>query len=194
MRTLPDLLRAPSGRTLDVVFAGINPGERSAQRGHYYAHPGNAFWRVLEASPLVEGVVAPEDDRTLPDRFGIGFTDVVKRVVTDSTLVTAEELRTAAPHFRRRIAYANPRVVCFTSTRAFEALFPGAWRAHGWGSQRLALDAAVPESVEVWVMPSTSGRAASYRDQVARVLEDLATSLDRTTRARTLVRTDDGVT
>jgi TDG/mug DNA glycosylase family protein len=174
MRTLPDLLRASSGRRLDVVFAGINPGERSAQLGHYYAHPGNAFWRALEASPLAEGVVRPGDDRALPNRLGIGFTDVVKRVVTDSTRVTAEELRAAAPHFARRIAYAHPRAVCFTNTRAFETLFPRAWRARNWGAQRLRLADA-----EVWVMPSTSGRAAAYRGEVTRVLEELAASLGR---------------
>ena len=182
MRTLPDLLRAPSGRPLDIVFAGINPGERSAQRGHYYAHPGNAFWRALEASPLAassqkEGGLTFEDDRALPDRFGIGFTDVVKRVVTDSTDVSTAELRAAAPHFRRRIAYASPRCVCFTSTRAFEALFPRAWRARGWGAQGVTLEGAA-----VWVMPSTSGRAAAHRGEVTRVLEELAASLGRTAR------------
>src|SRR3989442_1576451 len=46
LETLPDLL-CPA---LDLVFVGINPGERSAERGHYYAHPGNAFWRELSAS------------------------------------------------------------------------------------------------------------------------------------------------
>jgi TDG/mug DNA glycosylase family protein len=174
MRTLPDLLRAPLGCRLDVVFAGINPGERSAQLGHYYAHPGNAFWRALEVSPLAEGSLAPDDDRALPARLGIGFTDVVKRVVTDSTQVTAGELRAAAPHFERRIGYARPRAVCFTNTRAFEALFPRAWRAGCWGPQGLRLADA-----EVWVMPSTSGRAAAYRGEVARVLEELAASLGR---------------
>ena len=49
LQTLPDLL-APG---LDLVFVGINPGERSAELGHYYANPGNGFWPALSASPLV---------------------------------------------------------------------------------------------------------------------------------------------
>ncbi len=175
MRTLPDLLRAASGRPLDLVFAGINPGERSARRGHYYAHPGNAFWPALEASPLVEGALAPEDDRTLGERWGIGFTDVVKRVVTDSTEVSQRELRAAAPHFRLRIAYARPRAVCFTSTRAFGGVVRGGWRPHQWGQQDATLEGA-----SVWVMPSTSGRAAAHRAAVGRVLAELATALGRT--------------
>jgi TDG/mug DNA glycosylase family protein len=109
MRTLPDLLRPG----LAVVFVGINPGEASARARHYYAHPGNAFWRELSASGLVEGdagPLGPLDDRRLLE-LGIGFTDVVKRVVTDSARVSSSELLAAAPAFRARIAYAAPRAV-----------------------------------------------------------------------------------
>ncbi|MEI6665601.1 MAG: uracil-DNA glycosylase family protein, partial [Chloroflexota bacterium] len=57
VRTLPDLLRPG----LDLVFVGINPGEESARRGHYYAHPGNAFWPALSASGLTTRPVTTED-------------------------------------------------------------------------------------------------------------------------------------
>jgi len=169
-RTLPDLLQPG----LDVVFVGINPGERSAAVGHYYGHPGNAFWSALAASPLVDEPVTCADDRRCGERWGIGFTDVVKRVVTDSTRVTNVELRAAAPAFRRRIAYAAPRAVCFTSTRALDAIAPGARRTHGWGRQPVTIEGAA-----VWLMPSTSGRAAGFRAHVHAVLRELAASLDR---------------
>ena len=182
MRTLPDLLRPG----LDVVFVGINPGERSARMGHYYAHPGNGFWPALSASGLVPRSVGPEDDRLLPACCGIGFTDVVKRVVTDSTTVGDAELRAAIPAFCRRIAYARPRAVCFTTTRAFGLLFPGVRAAGAWGRQPVAFDACAGRedgealgNVEVWVMPSTSGRAAGWRDEGKRVLADLARELGR---------------
>lgn len=173
--TLPDLL-VPG---LDLVFVGINPGERSARRGHYYGHPGNAFWRALSASPLVARPVAPEDDAALADPAAtgtglrIGFTDVVKRVLTDSTGITDLELRESAPAFRDRIRAARPRAVCFTSTRGFGALYPRAWRSRSWGHQ------PVPtlEGAEVWVMPSPSGRAAAYHGETAAVLAALAESL-----------------
>ncbi|MEI6137464.1 MAG: mismatch-specific DNA-glycosylase [Chloroflexota bacterium] len=186
--TLPDLL-SPG---LDLVFVGINPGERSAERGHYYGHPGNAFWRTLSASPLVTRAVTPEDDAFLtgegrdirPARSGpaglnaasalrIGFTDVVKRVLTDSTGITTAELAASAPEFRARIAAAAPRAVCFTSTRAFEAIYPRAWRARAWGQQSVEPLAGA----EVWVMPSPSGRAAAYHGEAATVLARLAESL-----------------
>jgi len=154
------------------VFVGINPGEVSARRGHYYAHPSNGFWNALSASPLVDTDLDCEDDRALLSRYGIGFTDVVKRVVTDSSQVTDAELRAAAPSVRARIAYAHPRAVCFTTTRGFRACFPGVRAASDWGRQPVAL----AES-EVWVMPSTSGRAVAHRAQVHRVLGELAERL-----------------
>lgn len=172
-RTLPDLLRPG----LHLVFAGINPGLRSALDGHYYAHPGNAFWAALSASGLVPragGPVGPAGDRALPGLCGIGFTDVVKRTVTDSTSVSDAELRAAIPAFRRRIAYARPRAVCFTTSRAFDAVLPGLRERGTWGRQPAAIEGA-----EAWVMPSTSGRAARYRGQVDRVMAELAQSLGR---------------
>ena len=172
MRTLPDLLRPG----LEVVFVGINPGEASARAGHYYAHPGNAFWRELDASGLIEGgasTLTPRDDRTLISR-GVGFTDVVKRVVTASAQVTSAELLAGVPAFRARLAYASPRAVCFTSTRALQAVLPGARSAHSWGRQAGVVAGAVP-----WLMPSTSGRAAAYRGEVGRVLRELAAELHR---------------
>ena len=169
IRTLPDLLRPG----LDLVFVGINPGERSAQLGHYYGHRGNAFWRALSESSLVASEVGSGDDRSLLD-CGIGFTDVVKRVVTDSTRVTDAELRAAGPAFERRIAFASPRAVCFTTTRAFDVLFPRVRAARTWGRQPVAIARA-----DVWVMPSTSGRAAGYHGEGRRVLGELACALGR---------------
>lgn len=163
-RTLPDLLRPG----LDLVFVGINPGETSARRGHYYAHPGNAFWRELSASGIADGALTPEDDRGLL-ALGIGFTDVVKRVVTDSSDVTDAELAAAAPALRARIAYARPGAVCFTTTRGLEALFPRMRAVRSWGRQPAEMHGA-----EVWLIPSTSGRAAAHRSEVRRVLAELA--------------------
>ena len=173
IETLPDLLRPG----LDVVFVGINPGERSARAGHYYAHRGNAFWRMLSASPLVDRELGPEDDERLLDD-GIGFTDVVKRVVSDSTRVTDAEVRGARSAFVWRIQGASARAVCFTGAKHFDALYPRVRRSGTWGPQPIRIEGAA-----VWVMPSTSGRAAAYREDGARVLRDLAAALGRGERA-----------
>lgn len=173
--TLPDLLRPG----LDLVFVGINPGERSAEVGHYYGHPGNAFWRRLSASPLVSRDLTCLDDRALAED-GIGFTDMVKRVVTDSSQITREEFEAALPAFLDRIGRAAPRAVCFTAALPFSAVYPGAWRSRGWGRQ----DVPPLAGAEVWVMPSPSGRAAGHHHLIDQVLADLASSLGRAQRKR----------
>ena len=173
--TLPDLL-TPG---LDLVFVGINPGERSAERGHYYGHPGNTFWCCLSRSPLASRELTPEDDAALM-QDGIGFTDLVKRVITDSSLVSDDELREAIPAFRARLAPATTRAVCFTAVRPFATLYPGAWRARGWGRQ----DVPPLEGAQVWVMPSPSGRAAAYHREIDTVLAALAADLGQTNARR----------
>lgn len=40
---LPDQLRL----NLRLVFVGTAASTRSAELGHYYAHPGNRFWRAF---------------------------------------------------------------------------------------------------------------------------------------------------
>ena len=46
--TLPHYLRPG----LRVAFVGHNPAIYSAEAGHYYARPGNVFWRQLSASGI----------------------------------------------------------------------------------------------------------------------------------------------
>ncbi len=41
---IPDIL----ARSLDVIFCGINPGMKSAEKGCSYAGPGNHFWYVAD--------------------------------------------------------------------------------------------------------------------------------------------------
>ena len=173
--TLPDLLRPG----LDLVFVGINPANRSARVGHYYKHLRNEFWRWLSASPLVDRELGPEDDHDLPERYGIGLTDVVKRVETDSTKVCRDEQEKARSEFQQRIVDAAPRVVCFNGAVAFKAVFgQKAWRSRSWGRQNVHLAGA-----EVWVMPSSSGTASGAHKYAPGVLEELATALSRTRRS-----------
>jgi TDG/mug DNA glycosylase family protein len=103
---LPDHLRAG----LRVVFVGTAVSERSAARGHYYAGPGNEFWRFLHLSGLTPALLRPDDDSTLPD-YGLGLTDLAKTV--------AQSHDRGLPYdfdaFAAKIAAHQPGVVAFTS-------------------------------------------------------------------------------
>src|SRR5437764_14539769 len=86
LSALPDLVRPG----LEILFVGINPGLKSARVGHYYAGPGNLFWRCLHESGLVPMRLRPEDDGRLP-AFGIGITDCVSRPSRSAMEVRRDE-------------------------------------------------------------------------------------------------------
>jgi mismatch-specific thymine-DNA glycosylase len=147
-RDLPDYLRAG----LKVVFVGINPGERSARIGHYYAGRGNQFWPLLFESGLVPQPLNPEDDRRVLE-YGIGMTDVVKRWSKSAGELNAADFRRGVPRLLRVLKSAAPRVVAFNGKMAFEK-FAGHSARLGWQKELL-------ESARIFVLPSTSGRNGS---------------------------------
>jgi len=92
--TLPDYLEPG----LDLVFVGINPGLYSVAQGHYFARKTSRFWPAFSASKLSRNVrsglrldiLTPQHDALLP-RFGIGFTDVVKRPTANVSELTSAD-------------------------------------------------------------------------------------------------------
>lgn len=122
LRTLPDYLRLG----LNLVFVGINPGLYSVQRGHYFARSTSRFWPAFSASKLSERVrraigtvtLCAEQDAELP-RFGIGFTDVVKRPTTNAADLDARDFARWAPLLLDKLQRYQPRVACFHGLTAY---------------------------------------------------------------------------
>jgi len=163
-RTLPDYLRPG----LDLVFVGINPGLYSVKQGHYFARATSRFWPALSASKLSEpmrrafGVAGlrPEHDAELP-RFGIGFTDVVKRPSANAGDLQARDYEKWAPRLLERLVRCRPRVACFhglTAYRPFLALALGcADREPVLGSQP-----EVVGTTRLYVVPNPSPANAHF--------------------------------
>jgi mismatch-specific thymine-DNA glycosylase len=147
-RELPDYLRPD----LEVVFVGINPGERSARMGHYYAGRGNQFWPLLFESGLVPQPLTPQDDHRVLE-FGLGLTDVVKRWSKSANELRASEFRRGISTLRNKLRRTPPRVVAFNGKMAYEKVCGGRVRL-GWQRDLL-------EGTRVFVLPSTSGRNGS---------------------------------
>src|SRR5690349_6355445 len=151
--SLPDLIPEPGGPGLDLLFVGINPGLKSARVGHYYAGPGNLFWKCLYRSGLTPELLRPEEDRRLL-RYGIGITDCVKRASRSATELRRAEFREASPRLTELIRRWRPRIVCFNGLTGYRAaLDPHAQL----GLQPEALCGAL-----VFVVPSTSAANAGF--------------------------------
>jgi TDG/mug DNA glycosylase family protein len=150
--TLPDLL-APG---IEILFVGINPSLYSARAGHYYARPGNMFWRCLHEGGLTPVQLRPEEDWRVLE-WGIGITDCVKRPTVSAAEVSAAEFRHGVEALLAKIARCRARVVCFNGLVGYRGAFDA--RA-SLGRQPGSLEGAA-----VFVVPSTSGANAAYSRQ-----------------------------
>jgi TDG/mug DNA glycosylase family protein len=160
---LPDYL-APG---LRVVFCGTAAGEKSAERGHYYAGRGNEFWKLLFESHLTSSPLSPEMDSRVTE-FEVGLTDLAKLVASSSDAKLRAHYDVEG--FVRKIETFKPYWVAFHGKTAAKVVA----RALGHtGDVRLGYQAWYVADRPVFVLPSASG---SNRDP--RRLEGKATRLE----------------
>ena len=155
--TLPDYLRPG----LDIVSIGINPSLPSVRAGFYFANPRNRFWRALNGSGLlpvrvVPGVAAME----VLIRYGIGFSDVVKRPTATAGELRAADYRLWAPLLADQLVQCAPHIVWFQGKTACANYLRYAMEmspALDWGEQPFRLG-----SSRVFVTPSPSPANAAF--------------------------------
>ena len=145
---LPDQLRP----NLRLVFVGTAASTRSAELGHYYAHPGNRFWRALHEAGITPRRYLPSEFAALIE-LGIGFTDLSKSDAGMDHQIAAETID--VPGFTAKMERYRPKTIAFTSKKA-ASLFYGR-PSSGILLGRQARDAGLPE---VFVLPSPSGAAS----------------------------------
>ena len=155
MKTLHDYL-APG---LDIVFVGINPGAYSAQVGHYFATPTNRFWPAINRSRLLcEALSSATDDQAL--RYGIGFTDVVKRASNSGSKLRVGDYRRWAPVLKEKLEHYGPLIVCFhgvTGYRNYLKYAEGILLRPALGPQPHSIGRSL-----VFVVPNPSPANAAY--------------------------------
>ncbi|KAJ1307634.1 hypothetical protein OPQ81_001730 [Rhizoctonia solani] len=108
---------------LDILFCGINPGQKSAGEGHHFANPLNGFWRCLHQGGLTDTLIPPSEDHTLPERFRLGIINLVDRPSAEMTELSLAERRAAVPGFLRKVHKWRPRVVCMVGKGIWEDVF-----------------------------------------------------------------------
>ncbi len=144
---LPDLLRP----NLKLVFCGTAPGNVSAARRAYYAHPQNKFWPTLHKIGLTPERLTPAEYARLLD-YKIGLTDIAKFVSgTDNQLPPGALGREASQALRARISHYVPQILAFTSLTGGRRVL-GSKAQFGKQPEKLG-------ETEVWILPSPSPAA-----------------------------------
>jgi len=176
LASLPTLLRPG----LRLVFVGYNPAVFSAEAGHYYARPGNAFWRQLSASGLVGRIVRPEDDGLLGEEAGIGFVDLCPRATVRAEELGPGEIIEGAHRLHGELMEFQPRVAVFSGRGIYghfgrHALGLSAVELarRAYGAQTERVGGTIP-----WVIPSSSGLASRWHRERLELLRELALVLE----------------
>jgi double-stranded uracil-DNA glycosylase len=158
---LPDQLQ----HNLRLVFVGTAASTRSAEMGHYYAHPGNRFWRTIHQVGLTPRLYEPHEFPALLE-FGIGFTDLCKSGAgMDHQALTSP---IDIPAFGEKIRRYRPKTVAFTGKKAASLFYGRPTKAVTPGRQP-----SLEGFREIFVLTSPSGAASgSWSVQPWRELAD----------------------
>ncbi|HSM29703.1 MAG TPA: DNA-deoxyinosine glycosylase [Woeseiaceae bacterium] len=132
-----------------VLILGSLPSEASLRAGEYYAHPRNAFWKIMRVIAAAAGDY-PARCRALQARR-IAVWDVLSSSVRPGSLDADIDMNSAVPNdFEKFLAgHEDIRLVCFNG-RTAQQIF-----------QR-RVQPSLPESgLELALLPSTSPAHAS---------------------------------
>jgi double-stranded uracil-DNA glycosylase len=138
--------------TARVLILGTMPGQVSLHERQYYAHPQNAFWRIV-GGILGFDPALPYDARVaLVQSAGIAVWDVLKSCIRPSSLDSAIDAASAVPNDFATFLTEHPHIrrICFNGATA-EALF----------MKRVRPRLATHLDMESMRLPSTSPANAS---------------------------------
>jgi TDG/mug DNA glycosylase family protein len=173
-----------------ILFIGLNPGISTARQQHAYAHPSNLFWKLLYSSGITPRLVHPSEDRTLPQDYSLGITNIVSRPSRNGAELSKAEMDAGVEVLEGKVRRWRPEVVCVVGKSIWESI----WRVrhgraikkeeyrYGWQEDGERMGVVGPsgqtedekeeglqygegawEGARVFVSSSTSGLAATLR-------------------------------
>ncbi|XP_051975852.1 G/T mismatch-specific thymine DNA glycosylase-like isoform X2 [Xyrauchen texanus] len=158
-KTLPDILTY----NLDYVIIGINPGLMAAFIGKWFPGPGNHFWKCLFLSGFTDKLLNHMDDQSLPEKYSIGFTNMVERATPGSKDLSTKELREGGKILVEKLKKFKPLIAVFNGKCIYEMFC-----REIFGKKPKKLDFGlqphkIPDSeTALYLMPSSSARCAQF--------------------------------
>ncbi|XP_034031713.1 G/T mismatch-specific thymine DNA glycosylase-like isoform X2 [Thalassophryne amazonica] len=158
-KTLPDVL----AYNLDILIIGINPGLLSAYKGHHYPNPGNHFWKCLFLSGLTEQQLNYMHDQSLPENYGIGFTNMVERTTPGSKDLSSKEIREGGRQLLDKLQKYKPLIAAFNGKGIYEIFCKETFGVKAKNLEFGLQPYKIPETETVcYLMPSSSPRCAKF--------------------------------
>ncbi|XP_687336.4 G/T mismatch-specific thymine DNA glycosylase isoform X1 [Danio rerio] len=158
-RKLPDVIT----HNLDMLIIGINPGLLSAYKGRHYPNPGNHFWKCLFLSGLTNEQLNHMHDQTLPEHYGIGFTNMVERTTPGSKDLSNKEIREGGHQLLEKLQTYRPLIAVFNGKCIYEIFCKEIFGVKAKNLEFGLQPYKVPETETVcYLMPSSSPRCAQF--------------------------------
>ena len=135
-----------------MLILGTMPGRVSLRERQYYAHPQNAFWRIVGGILGFDPALPYAARVALVQSAGIAVWDVLKSCIRPSSLDSAIDAASAVPNDFATFLAEHPQIrrICFNGATA-EALF----------MKRVRPYLAARPDVQHMRLPSTSPANAS---------------------------------
>ena len=160
---------------MHTLFVGHNPSISTWETGNYFASPTNQFWKLIEKSGLDDSIhhvknrkIAQITDDIMV-KMGFGFTDFIEKPGNDANAINKAVINANRGDFPKRIEkYANSinselRRLCFVGKKQWKQQFNQNLSKCNHGLQGVELRpkhwSINVQKLEVWVLPSPSGRA-----------------------------------
>lgn len=158
-RTLPDVIE----HNLDILIIGINPGLMSAFKGHHYPNPGNHFWKCLFLSGLTEQQLNYLHDQSLPQKYSIGFTNMVERTTPGSKDLSSKEIREGGRQLLDKLQTYRPLIAAFNGKGIYEIFCKETFGVKAKNLEFGLQPYKIPQTETVcFLMPSSSPRCAQF--------------------------------
>lgn len=149
-------------------FVGHNPSPKSFAVQSYYAHPSNKFWQLLFDAGFTLRLLNPLCAKDLLD-FQLGCIDLSERSSVNASALTSEEIENGCKKIFQLVAIYQPKWLAANGLSIGYALskkkhkhFFGDWGKLTDFDQKYLSNSC---ETRLWVLPSSSGRAGSFRGQ-----------------------------
>ncbi len=108
------------GESPSVLILGSLPSVRSLQKGQYYAHERNRFWKLIAAITEEEEPIEYEEKKRMLFSHGIALWDSIRAGYRQGSLDA--DIADAEPNDIGKLLLSHPtiRIVCANGAKSYE--------------------------------------------------------------------------